>query len=208
MDQKETKSVPPIDGGGPTPPALDAMVADCAKSAASVTSPSPNAVTSPTARPTAAAVALAYSTPSPGAKSSNPKPPAAAQLLKKIALDAASKAADQLCGGQTPSTVPRTPPARPQTRSGGASIWSASTVEYGFPDGEEAAIPDSIEVATSGSAGEHVGKRRASPVNSPARSAKAAKLARNLDAAAAEAGAVPLAKSHSAELAAVKKEGK
>ena len=158
------------------------------------------------ARPTAAAVALAYFTPSPGAKSS-PMPPAAAQLLKKIALDAASKAADQLCGGQTPSTVPRTPPARPQTRSGGASIWSASTVEYGFPDGEEAAIPDSIEVATSGSAGEHVGKRRASPVNSPARSAKAAKLARNLDAAAAEAGAVPKTKSHSAELVVVKKEG-
>ena len=211
MDQKETKSVPPIDGGGPTPPALDAMVADCAKSAASVTSPSPNAVTSPTARPTAAAVALAYSTPSPGAKSSNPKPPAAAQLLKKIALDAASKAVDQLCGGQTPPIVPWKPPAPSQARSD----WSTSTVEYdpgavnGPPPDEEAVdVPESIEVATPGSAEEHVGKRRAAPVGSPTRSARAAKLARNLDAAAAEAGAVPLAKSHSAELAAVKKEGK
>ena len=181
------------------------MVPSPEEAASAMTPTSPKSGARPTAA-AAAAVALAYFTPSPGAKSS-PRPPAAAQLLKKIALDAASKAADQLCGGQTPSTVPRTPPARPQTRSGGASIWSASTVEHGFPDGEEAAIPDSIEVATSGSAGEQVSKRRASPVGSPTRSAKAAKLGRNLDAAAAEAGAVPQTKSHSAELAVVKKEG-
>ena len=158
----------------------------------------------------AAAVELAYFTPEvPPGKA--PQPAAAERLLKQT--DTAQ--------AETPSTVPRTPPAR----SDGTSIRSADTDGYDpfkrpfeglLPDGKEGAFvlldgtDGSCDVATSeDKVEEHAGKRRAAAAadNSPLRSAKAAKLGRTLDAVS-EAGNVPRAKIPGAESAVVKKEGK